>query len=145
MDSCFLSFNVFSLHKSLQHISTHVLSSVQHAAQEPLFSALLTSTFHWLDDQIVSDRPELFMQHCLSVSVCVCVVCVFNCTVPIIFTLHKRAGTHRSLFSATGCHCLFRLPRSVCRRASSSSAVNEGEFGSYLLIINHPETCQLKS
>lgn len=34
-----------------------------------------------------------------------------------MFTLYKRAGTHRSLFSPTGIHCLFRLHMlSVCGR-----------------------------
>lgn len=61
---CFL-FCVFGLHKSLQRINTHVPSSVQHAAQSHFFFfSPCSHPFHRLDDQIISDRPRLFMQLC---------------------------------------------------------------------------------
>ena len=64
----------FGLHKSLQHINTHVPSSVQHAAQRHffLFSSLLLAPIS------PAGWPNSFWQaegfSCSSVSVCECVL-----------------------------------------------------------------------
>ncbi len=125
----FFLYSVFGLHKSLQHINTHVPSSVQHAAQSHFFFSRLFSC--WMTKSSVTGRSF----SCSFVSVCVCWACQTG-----IFTLHKRAGTHRSLFSTTGCLCLFRLlwgstcclsvRPSVCG-CWAAAAVDEGEGESW--------------
>lgn len=111
-------FLFYGLHKWLQCINTHIPSSVQHAAQSDLFffsSSLRSHPFHWLDGQITPDRPELFMRRCE----CLC------------GTLYKRAGTHRTLFSTSGCP-LFAQTAEGLHGAGGPPAVDEGTSGSQL-------------
>lgn len=58
--------------------------------------------------------------------------------------MHKRAGTHRSPLSMTGCHCLFRLLRGFARCPAvcgcwAAAAVDEDE-GRCCFWINSPRT-----
>lgn len=79
----FLCNFFFSLYKLLQHINTHVSSSVQCGAQKH-FLSLWFHPFSRMNGQTISDRPGLLrssirLDVCVCASALVCMWCMFLC------------------------------------------------------------------
>lgn len=86
--------HVFRLHKLLEHINTHVSSSVQCGAQKH-FLSLWFHPFYRLNGQNISDKPGL-LRSSIRLRVCVrACACVLSLRQTVcytgMFTLHIRA------------------------------------------------------